>query len=91
MSDMFKTMVERIVQVGVGGLATWLVSNGWLNADQQQGFIGAAFFLAIWLYDTFVTRRREKKMAALEGGIKVADAATDSFSPDDVKRIVKGK
>jgi hypothetical protein len=89
MSDLLKTSLQRLIQVAVGALAGWLVSKGQLPQGQEQSFIGAAFFLAAWLVDTFVVHK-QKVDAAVAGGTAVASVSSDAFTTGAVKEIVRG-
>lgn len=88
MTDLLKTSLQRLIQVAVGALAGWLVSKGALPEGQEQAFIGAAFFIAAWLVDTFVIHK-QKQNAAVAGGTAVAAVSSDAFTPAAIKEIVK--
>jgi hypothetical protein len=87
-SDILKTLLQRGIQAAVVAIAGWLASAGYLHNDQQQSFIGAAFFLAAWAVDTFVIQK-QKSNAAVAGGTAVAAASSDTFSATEVRAIVK--
>ena len=85
---LLKSAIPRVVQDTVTALAGYLAAHGIISGDQTTGFVGSAFFLAMIVVNLMVNQIR-KHNAAVAGGVAVATVATDTFTTDDVKSIVK--
>lgn len=87
---MFKTILTslapRIVQDLITSAAAVLTAHGYLIADDQQKFIGAAFFL-VMLVVNYVLHLAHGADAAAAG----ANAAGGSITPETASAIAKGK
>jgi hypothetical protein len=88
-ADLIKNMLPRVVQDLVTSAAALLVAHGFINADQTQGFIGSAFFIAMLIVNYFIANSR-KAAAAQAGGMAVAAVSNDiPTSPTVVATIIK--
>jgi len=88
MSNTIKLFMERILVSALNAGAATLVGMGWLNEDQTQGFVGAAFFLIAWGVDTFIVKKGKEK-AAVKGGEAVADHVSEVVPATVVKSLAK--
>lgn len=87
---MFQTLLTsfmpRVLQDVITSAAALLTAHGFMTADQQQGFIGAAFFLAMLIIN-YIMHLSHGKDAASAG----ANAAGGSITPATASAIAKGK
>jgi hypothetical protein len=77
MVDLLKSLLPRIVQDVITSAAAILATHGYLAADQQQGFIGSAFFLIMLAVNYFLSQNR-KANAAIVGANTVGAPMTYS-------------
>lgn len=81
MLDLFKNMLPRLIQDGLTSLAAYLAANGFLASNQEQGFIGATFFLAMLAVNYFVAQSHRATAAqagaAATGSVLSRPAALD--------------
>lgn len=87
MFDILKAFAPRAVQDIITAIAGVLVSHGVVTADQEQSFIGAAFFLAMLVVNYLIANKR-KADAAQIGALTTGNYLTRS---DALSIAKKGK
>lgn len=87
-TQIFTSMLPRILQDVITSAAALLTAHGFLAADgsQTQGFIGAAFFLAMLIIN-YVLHLAHGSDAANAGAMM----AGGTISPQAASAISKGK
>lgn len=85
-NTLLTSLLPRIVQDLITSSAALLTAHGFLAADDQQKYIGAAFFL-VMLAINYVLHLSHGADAATAG----ANAAGGSIAPSTAYAIAKGK
>lgn len=73
MGELLKSLAPRIAQDLITSGAALLVAHGYITSNQQQDFIGAAFFLIMLVINSFLHLNRQ--MRAAEAGANTVGSA----------------
>lgn len=58
MPDWINSIVARVAQDLLTSLAAWLAAQGFITHDQETGFVGSGFFLAMLLINIVLHKGR---------------------------------
>lgn len=59
MNSIFNGFIARVVQDLATSVAAYLAANGFITHDQETGFVGATFFLAMVVVNYIAHRKRQ--------------------------------
>jgi hypothetical protein len=83
---LIKSFAPRAIQDLITSIAGILVAHGFMTADQTQGFIGSAFFLAMLIVNYFIAQHRKANAAQVGAAVAGADLPRST-----ALNIAKGK